>query len=128
MIELPEFMTGRLIERTYGRARELREESEIGLNDRKRQNARAHFVRGMNMARQRSPRMLLFLEKGADYLQHRNDEQQSRISQEGFAKSDFTEFATWRAAYQKVCEPGEFEDAKYRIYGWLFAAVSEALP
>lgn len=123
MIELPEFMSGSLIERTYRRSRELREQSVRHGSTR----AREMCLKGVRMARDRNPRMLLFLEKGADWLSHRNDEQRSRFAQEGFAPNDYTEFATWKEAYLRASEPRGREDTQLEVFGWVYGAVAEAL-
>lgn len=119
MIELPDFVTEALVERTYRRVQEIR---ALGENHR---NARALLVRGMNAARAKSPKMLLFLEKGAEILRRKNDEQQSRFAQEGYCRTDYSEFATWRESYMLCVEPRD--DVKYAVFGWIYAAVAEAL-
>lgn len=123
MIELPSFVDGRTIERIYGRAVALQNAHQF------RRERRAHDlrIRGMNMARDRHPRMLLLLEKGADYLQARNDEQKSRITQEGYASSDFSEYSSWRLAYEKCLDPKQDEAFMFGTLGWVFAAVAEYL-
>ncbi len=120
-IELPEFVTGKVIERTYHRAMKLQDKG-----------ARDHYagrmlLAGMNRARARDPLLLLFLEKGADHLQKVNDSQQDRFDEGGHRRQDFSEFATWREAYQRASEPQAHEDVMYRVYGWVYAAVHEAL-
>lgn len=126
MIELPEFMSGAVVERTYRRMRELQDRArEPFWNGGMR--ARAFRDRGMRMARARDPRMLLFLEKGAEYLRARNDEQASRFAQEGYARTDFGEYALWREAFLKATEPQQHDDVMYGLYGWVYAAVAEAL-
>lgn len=123
-IELPEFMNGRLVERTYRRMIELQDAW------RGRRDQRAHWLRvkGVNMAKARDGRMLLFLEKGAEYLRAKNEEQISMISQLGYAKhTEFNEYAQWRGAYEKAVEPLHDEAALHGIFGWVFAAVAEAL-
>ena len=124
MIELPDFVNGRAVEHAYRRMIEMQ-------NDwRKWRDPRAHSlrVRGMNMARARHPKLLLFLEKGAEYLRARNDEQLSRVPQEGYARvSEFNEFAQWRTAYQKACEPNQDERLMYGVFGWVYAAAAEAV-
>lgn len=123
MIELPEFMNGRLIERTYARAMALQ-----NMGDRDAY-ARRLMEQGLRRARGRDPRTLLFLEKGADYLQHRNDEQKSRFAQEGHEGKnyEFTEFGTWREAYLLMSEPKAHADVKMEVFRWVYAAVAEAL-
>ena len=121
MIELPEFMSGRVVERTYARANSLQ---TLGERDA---YARRFLEQGLRRARARDPRLLLFLEKGAAYLQARNDEQVSRFAQEGYAKSEFTEFSQWREAFLKASEPGERQDTSFRVFQWIYAAVAEAI-
>jgi len=126
VIELPDFMTPALVERTHARAMVLK---ELG----KKNNARANALLrcGMNMARARHPRMLLFLEKAADHLQQKNQEQQARFryAEDGreYKAAEFSEAATWRTAYEKALEPGMDERTLFRTWGWIYAAVAEAL-
>jgi hypothetical protein len=125
VIELPDFVTPKLIERTYKRSLELRALGE------RHSKARPLLVKGMNMARARHPRMLAFLEKGAEHLQSQNQAQQARFrhNESGveYKPSEFSEYATWRTAYEKVLEPGADERTLFRIWGWIYAAVAEAL-
>lgn len=125
MIELPEFVTSDLIERTYARAIQLRDLGE------RNPSARSLLSRGMNMARQRYPKMLLFLEKGAEHLQQKNQDQQARLQANetglSFGRTEFSEFATWRTAYEKAVDPEADERTLYRTWGWIYAAVAEAL-
>jgi hypothetical protein len=120
-IELEDFVTPERVERCYRRMLELRAKGE---HDPK---ARALLVRGMNMARAKYGPMLLFLEKGANILQKMNDAQQIRLRQDGndYAKTDFTEFATWREAYLLADDPAG--DVKFRVLGWAYASVAEVL-
>jgi len=150
MIELPEFMNGRVIERTYRRMMDLQdaggsravigaqapmqEEAARRTRPTKRLSWRArfdatHYKRiGLRMAVARDPRLLLFLEKGAEYLRARNDEQRSMIEQLGYVKAnEFSEFALWRTAYEKAVEPKQDVEAMHDIWGWVYAAVAEAL-
>lgn len=120
MIELPDFVTPALIERTYARAIALRDMGE------RNPRARAALEKGMNMARARYPKMLLFLEKGAEHLQQQNQRQQDRI-RGTYAPTEFNEFATWRTAYEKALDPDADERALFRTWGWIYAAVAEAL-
>lgn len=121
-IELPEFMTGHVIERTYRRAMALQ---NLGERDH---YARRMLEQGRRRAVARDPRLLLFLEKGADYLQHRNDEQKSRFAQQGFAANcEFTELGTWREALKLAVEPREHADVSFGVFRWVYAAVAEAL-
>lgn len=125
-IELPEFINAQLIERTYQRTIALRARGE---NDRQ---VRALLVRGMNMARDRNPRMLLFLEKGAEWLRKESEQQRDRMEeaghQEAFARGiQFTEYEQWRIAYEKATAPEQDDRLMYRTLGWIYAAVAEAL-
>lgn len=127
MIELPDFVSGTLIERTYHRA--------LYWQDRARGQkdtfaAKRWLTIGMNRARSRDPRMLLFLEKGAEHLRKLNDAQQERFTynERGtFQKQDFTEYASWREAFLKARDPQHDEETMYRVFGWIYAAVAEAL-
>lgn len=125
MIELPESVTPALIERTYARAIQLRDLGE------RNPHAKSLLTRGMNMARKRYPKMLLFLEKGAEHLQRQNQAQQARLqaNETGlrFGKTEFSEFSTWRTAYEKAVDPEADERTLYRTWGWIYAAVAEAL-
>jgi len=118
-IELPEWVNDKVIERTYRRVLELRAKGE------NHPATRSLLVRGMNMARAQSPTMLLFLDKGAEVLRRFNDEQQSRFEQAGYRRVDYSEFSTWREAYLLCVEPRD--DVKYRVFGFVYAAVAEAL-
>lgn len=118
-IELPEWVNDKVIERTYRRVLELRAKGE------NHPATRSLLVRGMNMARAQSPTMLLFLDKGAEVLRRFNDEQQSRFDQAGYRRVDYSEFSTWREAYLLCVEPRD--DVRYRVFGFVFAAVAEAL-
>lgn len=127
MIELPDFVTGPIVERTYARM--------IYLQDRAREpwwngGRRARQLRevGVRMALARDARLLLFLEKSAEYLRARNDEQLSRIAQLGYAKApEFSEFALFRTAYEKAVEPRRDEAALHATWGWVYAACAESL-
>ncbi len=124
MIELPEFMSGKVIERTYRRMIELQD----AWRQRRSPRAEALRIRGVNMALARDPRFMLFLEKGAEYLRARNDEQKSRFAQLGHAQAtEFNEFSQWRTAYEKALEPNRDPEALHAIWGWPYAAVAEAL-
>jgi hypothetical protein len=118
-IELPEWVTDKVIERTYRRVQELRAKGED------HRATRSLLVRGMNAARAQSPVLLLFLDKGAEVLRRFNDEQQSRFDQEGYRRVDYSEFSAWREAYLLCVEPRD--DVKYRVFGFIYAAAAEAV-
>lgn len=122
MIELPEFVTGQVVERTYQRALTLQD-----LGRRGDARARRWLVEGMNRAKARDPRMAAFLEYGAEHLRKLNDAQVSRFEQEGFRKTEYTEFGAWREAYLKMTDHAQDESIMYRVFGWVYAAVAEAL-
>lgn len=126
MIELPDFVTPGLIERTHARAMTLK---ELGKKNNPRANALLRC--GMNMARARHPKMLLFLEKAANHLQQKNQEQQARFryaeDEREYRASEFSEAATWRTAYEKTLDPGTDERTLFRTWGWIYAAAAEAL-
>lgn len=126
-IELPDFMTARLVEKTYGRAMQLRDASQKGWFRLDAIKARRAKEIGVRMALDRHPKLLLFLEKAAEHLRTVNDEQASRITQEGFAKTDFSEYAVFREAYLKAVEPGRDEHTLHKVYCWVYAAAAEAL-
>lgn len=127
MIELPEFMTASVIERTYSRMIQLQNK---GREPFWNGGTRARHLRkvGVRLAMARDPKMLLFLEKMAEYLRARNDEQLSRVEQLGYARvSEYQEFSTVRTAYEKATEPNRDEEALHAIWGWVYAATAEAL-
>jgi hypothetical protein len=119
-IELPEFVTPRVIERTYRRALELQ-------NHRDSPYSRGMLLKGMNMARAQHAVMAKFLEKGADHLQKVNDSQQERFDEKGLRRTEFSEYASWREAFLRMTEPTQHEDVMFRVFGWIYAAVAEAL-
>lgn len=122
-IELPDFVTPEFIEDVYRRCSAMRARGED------HPKARDYLVRGMNMARARAPKMLLFLEKGATHLRRMNDAQQSRFeaNETGvtYHRTDFNEYAQWKSAYILALEPRE--GTMYRTFGWIYASVAEAL-
>ncbi len=127
MIEINDFITPKLIERTYGRAIQLGDLYNKGTPSQ-RANAERLRLAGMRMARARAPTMLLFLEKGSDYLQKINDAQKSRFAQEGHDRvSEYSEYSQWKTAYLKAMEPQNHEDMMYKTLGWVYASVFEAL-
>ena len=127
MIELPEFTNTRVIERTYRRMIELQDRGREPWWNGGRA-ARSWRDKGIRMALARDPRLLLFLERGAEYLRARNDEQLSRVEHAGYARvSEFSEFAVWRTAYEKAVDPNRSEDVIAATFGWVYAAAAEAL-
>lgn len=125
-IELPDFMSPRLVERTYGRAMELQRQCKNAFW-KGGYAARKWRERGLRMAIDRNPRLLLFLEKAAEHLRVCNDEQASRVTDAGFTKTDFSEYALFREAYIKATEPSRDESAMHQIFCWIYAAAAEAL-
>jgi hypothetical protein len=137
-IELPEFMTANVVERTYRRMIELQDAGGTAYGrkgairqatsfwDRKRaQHLRAI---GTRMAVQRDPKMLLFLERASVYLQARSDEQLLRVEHLGFARiNEYQEAALFRTALEKADSPGTDREALHAVWGWVYAAVAEAL-
>lgn len=123
MIELPDFVSRESTERAYHRAKVL-QNAWAKYKDGRSKRARAV---GCRMARLRNAKMLLFLEKGAEHLRAMNDEQASRVVQEGYAKSDFAEFSQWREAFLLTRDPKLHEDVDFVVFGWIYAAVAEAL-
>lgn len=120
-IELPEQVRPELVERTYRRSFELRQRA-------KTDRAKRCVEIGRRMAKARSPRLLLFLEHGAEHLQRMNDEQKSRFAQEGYAgATEYTEFATWREAFLLARDPRSHEDVHLDVFKWVYAAVAEVL-
>lgn len=129
MIELPDFVTPELIERTYRRAMAIQDAGHVRSTSSWWSKHRARHLRhvGVKMAMARDPKLLLFLEKAAEHLRRMNDEQKSRIEQQGFAKTDFSEYALFRTAYEKALEPKRDEAALASIWGWIYASACEAL-
>ena len=125
-IELPDFMTPSIIERVYRRAVELQDRGREPWWNGGR-HARAMRERGVRMAMARDPRFMLFLEKCAEYLRARNDEQQSRLGQEGFVRTEYSEAALFRVAFEKADEPRRDEQFLHSTLGWVYAAAAEVL-
>ena len=127
-IELPEFMGASVIERTYRRAVELQDHSREPWWNGGHHARRMREV-GVRMAVARDPRMMLFLDKAAEYLRARSDEQKSRIAQLGYSEKhdEYSEAALFRTAYQKADEPRRDETALFDTWGWVYGAVAEAL-
>lgn len=121
MIDLAPNVTTTDVERAYAFARQLHAKG------RSNPEVRRWLVEGMNRARVRDPRLLVFLDKGANHLQKLNDEQKSRFEQEGHRTQEFSEFAMWREAYIKVMEPRRDEEVLAAVYGWIFAGISRVL-
>lgn len=125
-IELPDTVTARLVERTYARVYAIKRMSTG--NAREREVAKMLRTRGVNMARARSPRMLLFLEKGYEYLRQESAAQADRYEKAGLATApEFSECSTWRTAYEKAVEPRQDEQCLHEVFGWIYAAVAEAV-
>lgn len=129
MIELPDFVTPELIERTYRRAMAIQDAGHGRSTSSWWTKHRARNLRhvGVKMAMARDPKLLLFLEKAAEHLRRMNDAQKSRITQEGFARCDFSEYELFRTAYEKALEPKRDELALAATWGWVYAASAEAL-
>lgn len=122
-IELPEFMTGSVIERTYRRTMALQNLKEHD------HYARRMMEQGLRRARARDGKMLLFLEHSVNYLQHRNDEQKSRFAQEGHDNPnlEFSELSQYREALLLLDAPRDHADVNFGVFRWVYAAVAEAL-
>ncbi len=126
VIELPDFVTPELIERTYNRALHLQNHGrEPWWNGGRR--ARMLRTVGVKMAMARDPKLMLFLEKGAEHLRRMNDAQKSRMSQHGYQTTDFGEFSLFKTAYEKCLDPKKDELFLHDTLGWIFAACAEAL-
>ena len=124
MIELPDFVTERTVERAYARARDMQALYQKGRN---RDFYSAWANRGVRAARARNPKLLRFLEYSVEVLHKLNEVNQSRLEQEGFAKSDFTEFSTWKAAYYKADELARDESCDPGVFRWIYGASAEAV-
>jgi hypothetical protein len=129
MIELPDFVTPELIERTYRRAMAIQDAGHVRSTSSWWSRHRARHLRhvGTKMAMARDPKLLLFLEKAAEHLRRMNDAQKSEITDRGFARTDFSEFELFRTAYEKAMEPKRDEAALFTIWGWVYASAAEAL-
>ena len=125
MIELPELMSAERIEHAHARSMAIRQACYHG-SPRQRELAASLRSRGMNAARDRNPRMLLFLEKAVEHMRRLNDEQQSRLTQEGYQRTKFTEFSTWEAAFLKSDQLGQDESLQFGVFAWVYAAIYEA--
>ncbi len=127
MIELPEWLNARTIERTYRRALELQDHArEPWWNGGRR--ARKLREIGVRMALARDPKMMLFLDKAAEQMRGESDRQKSGVEQSGFAKvGEMSEAALFRTAFEKADEPRRDEEALHATWGWVYAAVAEAL-
>lgn len=125
-IELPDFMTARLVEKTYQRAMELKQKERAPFWNGGAK-ARRHKDIGVRMAIDRHPKLLLFLDKAAEHLRAENEQQKERFEERGFAQTDFSEYSTFREAFIKADEPLRDEYALHNIFCWVYAAVAEAL-
>lgn len=98
-IELPEPVTLHSVERGYRKAMEAMESRNHNFSER-----------GMRAARSRDARLLLVLEKAAEVLHERQEQQIGRTqrswgSTEG-EKADLTEYTLFREAY-RLCDEGQ---------------------
>ncbi len=126
-IELDDFITGRLIERTYRRMMELQDRSREPFWNGGRRARRLRDI-GVRMAMDRNPHMMLFLERSTEYMRARSDEQKSTVGQMGYEQVDeMSEAALFRTAYEKADEPNRDPGFLHATLGWVFAAVAEAL-
>jgi len=127
-IELPEFMSAHVIERTYRRAMELQNCAREPFWNGGRRARQLRDI-GVRMAIERDPRLLLFLEKSAAWLRTRSEEQLSRMRQLGYSEgyTEYGEAQLFRTAYEKADAPLHDEDALHAIWGWVYAATAEAL-
>lgn len=124
MIELPFFVTPSKIEFAYARSMALKEAYFRGTANQ-RSNALRFRTAGLNAARDRNGKMLLFMEHAVEHLRRLNDNQQTRLTQEGYQRQDFSEFGVWREAYRKVDQLGHDESIEYGVFAWVYAAVYE---
>lgn len=125
-IELPEFMSARVVEQTYRRAMELKaKENESWWKGGAK--ARRYKDIGVRMAIDRHPKLLLFLDKAAEHLRTENEQQKDRMGEHGFAQCDFSEYATFREAFIKADAPQRDVHALHHVFCWIYAAVAEAL-
>lgn len=122
-IELADFVTEDSIARAYRRAGELQRRHR----DHRDSYAARMLSEGMNRARDRDPKCLLYLEKGAEILAQLNERETSRFSQLGYRRADYNEYTQWKEALIKAQEPRRNEDVMFRVFGWIYAAVNEAI-
>jgi hypothetical protein len=137
-IELPDFMTDRMVEQFYRLIISGSERGSHTPHQERRNN------RGLRMARDRNPKLLLFLEKSAEVLRRANETQQDRFA-EGvqqdvrvngevvdrlhacFPKQDFSEYATVRTAYT-VCDGYKEEDyTMIAVFQNVYAAAADCI-
>jgi hypothetical protein len=118
-------MSAERIEHAHARSMAIRHACYHG-SPRQRELAASLRSRGMNAARDRNPRMLLFLEKAVEHMRRLNDEQQSRLTQEGYQRTKFTEFSTWEAAFLKSDQLGQDESLQFGVFAWVYAAIYES--
>jgi hypothetical protein len=126
IIELPEAVTHELVERAFARSKQLIDEYNRGGRRMSRRLA-ATVDRGLRLADGRNDKLLKFLERAAERLRQLNDAQQDRLEEGGFARTDYTEFATWRAAYRVADEGRARTDAQVEMFRWIYAACADAL-
>jgi len=134
-VELPEFMTGPVVERFYAAVLKGSE-----------QGSRSHIQtrridRGLRMARARDGHLLKFLEKSAEVLracsesqQDRLDEGKEQVIREGgdvvarirtsFPKQDFSEYSTVKEAYV-AADNGD--PILLRVFGHIYAAAADSI-
>lgn len=123
-IELPEFVTERTVERAYVRAKTMQQQF---IARRGRDYCEAWAARGVRAAKARDGKLLRFLEYAVEVLKKLSDEQQSRLTQAGFVRQDYTEFSTWKGAYSKADELGRDESCDPGVFRWVYGAAAEAV-
>lgn len=123
-IELPDFVTERTVERAYVRAKQVQDQF---MQRRGRVYCEAWAARGVRAAKARDGKLLRFLEYSCEVLQRLSDTQQSRLTQAGFVRQDYTELSTWKGAYKKADELGRDESCDPGVFRWIYGAAAEAV-
>lgn len=87
--------------------------------------AQKYLARGIESARKRDAKVLKILEGGSELLLNESQVQSDRFEAEGFAKCEYTESSSFRAALLLADEVSRQDTASLSIFGWLYAAVCE---
>lgn len=123
-IELPDFVNERTVERAYARAKQMQDSYMAG---RGKAYAASWAERGVRAAKARDGKLLRFMEYAVEVLHKLNDGQQSRLTQSGFARQDYTEFSTWKGAMSKADELGRDASCDPAVFRWVYGAAAEAV-
>lgn len=111
-LETTDFLTPRVIERAYGLAMQARDLRKYGIAEA-----------GLRAARARDERLLLVLEKGAEFTGKASEEQNGRTRRDSgtefYMRVEHTEAQLWRNAYVTVLEGHPSE-----VYQWIYGAAA----